>query len=395
VLPFANLSNDPEQGYFADGITEDLTTDLSRLPDMFVISRNTAFTYKDKRVDTKQIGRELGVRYVLEGSVRRSGSHVRVNAQLIDAATDAHLSAERFDHDTGDLFALQNEITSRIAIALDLEVTSREAARPTTNPDVLDYILRARAAMYKTQSRDNLAEAMSLLERALALDPGSAETQSSLASILASRVLNYGSSSADADIKHAEELAAKAVASSPWSGLAHFAKAHVLRVQRRSAEAIPEYEAALAVNRNSVAALAAIGRCKIRIGPIDEGIAAQEQAIRLSPRDPRIWNWYFRIGEGYLLQSRIDDSILWLEKARNANPAPGFVRLYLASAYALKGETERAAAELAGARRLSGEGSWPSIAILRAGSRYEAPTIRALSEAIFLAGLRKAGLPEE
>ena len=145
VLPFANLSNNPEQQYFADGITEDLTTDLSRIPDMLVISRNTAFTFKDKRVDTKQIGRELAVRYVLEGSVRRSGTQLRVNAQLIDAETDAHLWAERFDRDTGDLFALQNEITNRIASALGVELIDREAARPTDNPDALDYILRGRA----------------------------------------------------------------------------------------------------------------------------------------------------------------------------------------------------------------------------------------------------------
>ena len=151
VLPFANLSNDPEQQYFADGITEDLTTDLSRIADMFVISRNTAFTYRNKPVDTKQIGRELGVRYVLEGSVRRSGNQVRVNAQLIDAETDAHLWAERFDRDTGDLFALQNEITSRIAIALNLELIAAEAARPTEHPDALDYILRGRAALSKPQ----------------------------------------------------------------------------------------------------------------------------------------------------------------------------------------------------------------------------------------------------
>jgi adenylate cyclase len=144
VLPFTNLGNDPEQQYFADGITEDLTTDLSRIADMFVISRNTAFTYKDKRLDTKQIGRDLGVRYVLEGSVRRSGNQIRVNAQLIDAETDAHLWAERFDGDMCDLFALQNEVTSRIAVALNLELISAEAARPTERPDVLDYILRAR-----------------------------------------------------------------------------------------------------------------------------------------------------------------------------------------------------------------------------------------------------------
>jgi TolB-like protein/class 3 adenylate cyclase len=142
VLPFANLSNDPEQQYFADGITEDLTTDLSRLAGMVVISRNTAFTYQGKRVDTKQIGRELCVRYVLEGSVRRSGTQVRVNAQLIDAQTDAHLWADRFDADTSDLFVLQDEITNQIANALGVELIPAEAARPTKNPDALDYSLR-------------------------------------------------------------------------------------------------------------------------------------------------------------------------------------------------------------------------------------------------------------
>ena len=147
VLPFTNLSSDPAQQYFADGITEDLTTDLSRLADMFVISRNTAFTYRNKPVDTKQIGRELGVRYVLEGSVRRAGNQVRVNAQLIDAETDAHLWAERFNGDTRDLFALQDEITSRIAIALNLELIAAEVARPAERPDALDFIFRARAAI--------------------------------------------------------------------------------------------------------------------------------------------------------------------------------------------------------------------------------------------------------
>src|SRR5580658_1892131 len=134
VLPFANLSNDPEQQYFADGITEDVTTDLSRIEGMFVISRNTAFTYQGKRVETKQIGRELGVRYVLEGSVRRSGNQVRVNAQLIDAETDAHLWAERFDGNTSDLFALQDEITARIGNTLNIELIAVEAVRPTEHP---------------------------------------------------------------------------------------------------------------------------------------------------------------------------------------------------------------------------------------------------------------------
>ena len=143
MLPFANLSNDPEQQYFADGITGNLTSELSRIPDMLVISRNTAFTYRNKPIDTKQIGREIGVRYVLEGDVQRSGNQVRVTAQLIDAETDAHLWAERFAGDSGNLFTLQDEITSRIAAALDLELVNAEASRPIDRPDTRDYILRA------------------------------------------------------------------------------------------------------------------------------------------------------------------------------------------------------------------------------------------------------------
>ena len=171
VLPFANLSDDREQQYFADGITEDVATDLSRIVGMFVISRSTALTYKDKPFDAKQIGRELCVRYVLEGSVRRSGNRVRVNAKLIDAESDAHLWAKRFDGDTGDLLALQDEFTSRLANALGAELIAAEAARPTDNPDALDYTLRGRAAGLKRVSRDTHAERMRMFEHALALDP--------------------------------------------------------------------------------------------------------------------------------------------------------------------------------------------------------------------------------
>jgi adenylate cyclase len=191
VLPFANLSNNPEQQYFADGITEDLTTDLSRIADMLVISRNTAFTFRNKPLDTKQIGRELGVRYVLEGSVRRSGNQVRVNAQLIDAETDTHLWAERFDHDMGDLFALQNEITSRIAVALNAEVLAAEVARATEdNPDALDYVLQGRAALAQSPGLDSYGEAINAFEHALELDPQSIEAKSWLANALVGRVLD-------------------------------------------------------------------------------------------------------------------------------------------------------------------------------------------------------------
>ena len=215
VLPFANIGSDPEQQYFADGITEDLTTDLSRIVGMFVISRNTAFTYRNKSIDTKQIGRELGVRYVLDGGVRRSGKQVRVNTQLIDAETDAHLWAQLFNSDIGDLFALQNEITGRIANALNLELIAAEATRPTDNPDALDYMFRGRAATLKPLSRNVYAEAIGMYERALAVDPQSAEARALLANSLAGRVLDRVTDSEAADLAHAEKLVAQALAASP------------------------------------------------------------------------------------------------------------------------------------------------------------------------------------
>ena len=395
VLPFTNLSNDPEQQYFADGITEDLTIDLSRLWDMFVISCTTAFTYRNKSLDTKQIGRELGVRYLLEGSVRRSGHKVRINAQLIDAEIDAHLWAEQFDGDMGDLFALQNEITGRIAVALNIELINREAARPIENPDAFDYVLRGRAASAKPMTRANYAEVVDLFERALALDPRSLEAESRLAIALTARVLDQMTASTAADIARAETLIRRVTATAPLSPLTHFAKGQLLRVQRRYAEAIPEYEAAITLNRNWVNAFGLLAECKLFTGSIDNMIPLMEHAIRLSPRDPSIGIWYFRIGVAHLLQSHIDEAIVWLEKARSANSELPYAHSHLASAFALNGETERAAIELAEARRLSGDNRYSSFARLKAAQYWGVPKIRALYEATYFAGLRKAGMPEE
>jgi adenylate cyclase len=255
VLPFIELSEDREQQYFADGITDDLTTDLSRIAGLVVISRNSAFSYRGKPVDTKQIGRELGVRYVLEGSVRRAGTQLRINAQLIDADTAAHLWAERFDLDRGNLFALQSEVSSRIAIALNLELVGAEAARPAEHPDAIDYIFRGRAAAWgKAPSPQCYAEAIELFERALALDPGSTTAQSWLASALANRALDFPSAISAADIKRADALATEAIAMIPRSPLAHFAKGQVLRAQNRPEAAMVEYETVLALDRNWVGA---------------------------------------------------------------------------------------------------------------------------------------------
>jgi len=404
VLPFANLDTDPEQQYFADGIAEDLTTDLSRLANMLVISRNTAFTYRNKPVDTKQIGLDLGVRYLLEGSVRRLGNRIRVNAQLIDVETDVHLWAERFDRDADDLLTLQDEVTSRIAMTLNLELTSREAARLSDNPDAIDYILRGRASYWKPPSREQRTETIGLFERALALDPGSVEAQSSLANELAGRVLDGWADSAEADIARAEELVASALATSPRNALAHYAKGTVLRVQGRPEEAIPEYEMVIALGDRSwvyVYSLNFLARCKILTGSLADAIPLAEQAIRLSPRDPYIFIPFSVIGHVHLLQSRTEEAILWFEKARSAHPSLPGPRALLASAYALKGQHERAVAELAEARRLSGDERYLSLAHLKAagyaGSHnyWGVPKVQALIEATYFAGLRKAGMPEE
>jgi TolB-like protein len=396
VLPFTNLSNDLNQQYFADGITEDLTIDLSRLWDMSVISCTTAFTYRNKSVTTKQIGRELGVRYVLEGSVRQSGNKVRINAQLIDAQSDAHLWTEQFDGDIGDLFALQNEVTGRIAVALNIELIGREAARLAEHPDAIDHVLRGRAAMSKPRSRDSYAEAIGWFERALTLDAGYFEPQSWLATALTGRVHDQMSESPASDIARAETLADRALAASPAGPLAHYAKAQVLRAQQRFEDAIFQYERVIAINRNWVHAIAALGWCKFMTGSIEELIPAQKRAIRLSPRDPLIHGYYYWIGQAHLLKSCVDGAIFWLEKARISNPEHPAPHANLASAYALRGENERAAVELAEARRLSGDHRYTSLARLRGVVGYlGVPKVRALFEATYFVGLRKAGVPED
>jgi adenylate cyclase len=396
VLPFTNLSNDPEQEYFADGITEDLTTDLSRIAGSFVIARSTAFTYKGKPVDTRQIGRELGVRYVLEGSVRRSAREVRVNAQLVDAETGAHLWAERLDREMGDLFRLQNEITGRIARALQFELVNVEAGRTTDHPDAQDYLLRGRAALARPTSRENRAEALSLFERASALSPRSAEAQIWLAQGLVSAVLDFLSDSPAADLQRADELVTRALTASPNSAQAHQVRGQLLRAQSRYQEAIIEYETAIAFDRNHAGAYGWLGRCKLMTGLADEVIPLTEHAIRLSPHDPNSAGWYWSIGAIHLLQTRTDEAISWLERARSAYAGFHFIHASLAAAYALKGETERASAALAEARKLSDR--YSSITLLKAapGRQWlEAPKLRALAEATYFEGLRKAGMPQE
>jgi TolB-like protein/class 3 adenylate cyclase len=411
VLPFANLSNDPDQQYFADGITEDLTTDLSRLPNMLVIARNTAFTYKNKPVDAKQIGRELGVRYLLEGSVQRSGNQVRVTTQLIDAETGTHLYAERFDRPLGDLFALQNDVTSRIAVALNLELVAVEAARPSENPDALEYILRGREANARPPTRESKAEAIGFYERALVAEPGSIDAQGWLADGLSGRVLDGMSDLPAEDIKRAERLLATALAASPSNPFLHYVKGQILRAvaqgpfgldaearTARFADAIPEYEIMLAANPNAVGVIPHLAWCRFMTGAPDEAIALLEKAIRLSPRDPRLYLWYTRLGTVQFFQGRLDEAILWLDKARRTNPPFPAPHALLTAAYGLKGDLTRAAAELAETDELlkrRNDNRFGTIALVKKNSDWSTPPLHDPFEQYFITGLRKAGMPEE
>ena len=394
VLPFANLSGDAGQEYLADGITEDLTTDLSRIEDSFVIARNTAFTYKGKSVEAKQVGRQLGVRYVLEGSVRRLGNQVRINVQLVDAETGAHLWAERFDRDAKELLGLETEITGRISRSIRARMVAAEAGRMTAHPDAQDYILRGRAALAKLVAPATSDEAIGFFERALVLDPTAFRAQIGLASALISRVLDEFSTVPTTDLQRAEGLLERALEAAPTSSWAHYVKGQLLRAQGRCNDAIPAYEAAIAFDRNSAPSYAWLGWCKFLAGEVDKTIPLEEEAIRLSPQDRAIAAWYGRIGMVHLLKGRTQDAIVWLVKARGSysqqNREPVYINAWLAAAHALNGERELALSELEEAWK---RGLHRTMAGFNEDPWYASPKIRALAEATYFAGLRKAGMP--
>ena len=294
VLPFANLSEDTQQQYFADGITEELTTELSRIKDMFVISRNTAFTYRNKAVDTKQIGRELGVRFVLEGSVRRSGSHVRVNAQLIDAEADAHVWAERFDRDLSDLFELQDEITTAIAGAIEPELLqferNRVASQPQHSQDAYEFYQRGLWYYYRYVKEDSI-EAQAYFRRALAIDPNYPQATAALAMALCYAAFLGWAEDAERNYVEAYELAERAVSLDDRYPAARFALGAACMWMRRSDRAIAEFQEAINLNPSYAAAHVLLGQMYLYRGRAEEAITLTERGIRLSPRDPRLFIW--------------------------------------------------------------------------------------------------------
>jgi adenylate cyclase len=295
VLPFSNLSGDPSQDYFADGITEDLTSDLSRIAGSFVISRNTAFTLKGKAVDARQIGRELGVRYVLEGSVRRMGGTVRVNAQLIDAGTGAHLWVEQMDVDQSAL-ALQDNfgIANRLARMLSVELVNAEGRRvQRTDPDAMDLTMRGWSVLNGGPNKEDVQRAVGLFEDALRIDPENSQARVGLAQALTSVYRNRWDPEPARVLARADEAATRAIAAAPNYAHAHYVKAEVLGLSNRFDAALAAYDRAIALDRNHAAAYVGRARNLNVIGRAAEALAPVEKAIRLSPRDPELYVWYF------------------------------------------------------------------------------------------------------
>jgi adenylate cyclase len=398
VLPFENLSRDPDQEYFADGITDDLTTDLSRISGSFVIARTTAFTYKGKSVDAKQIGRELGVRYVIEGSARRGGDKGEVNVQLIDAESGAHVWADRFDTNRANLVEAQSEITSRLARSLNLELVEAEGRRierdKTADPDARDFVMRGWAWYYRPFSVANREESERLFERALEIDPQSVDARVGIATVLVSNIVDGWSSSPQQDGVRAEKLLNEAFEGNANAAMAHFALGLLRRSQVRLAESGNEFEAAIAQDRNFARAIYHFGLTQMFLGQPEPAIPYIEKAIRLNPHDPNPTALYWALGSCHLLLGGADEAIGLLRKARAANPRFWWPHIWLAGAVGLKGDLDEARIELAEALKL--KPNLNSLAAWRADRPWEAnPQLIALAEKTLYVGLRRAGFPDE
>ena len=392
VLPFANLSNDPEQEYFADGLTDDLTIDLSQLTGSFVIARSTAFNYKGAKVDATQIGRKLHVRYVVEGSVRRSKNRVRVGVQLIDTETGGHLWAERFDRDIADLFEMQDEITGRIALALHYKFTEmgRRHAERSNNPDAVDLIFRGLAALYKPSSKATLAMARGFFEDALQIDNCSTRAWAGLSEAHAGAVLGRWSEAPADQLQAAEDAAERALACDPTNPAAHMAKAAVLFAGIKLEAALVGYEKVIKLGHNWPMAYARMGILNALLGRPEETFPLVEKAIRLSPHDSNLGEWQLSIGMAWFMMDRLEEAIIWLRRSTEANPELGTNYSALASACSLAGRNEEAGDALSAYMRLH-----PIMTINKMRSSWysDHPAYLAWRER-FYGGLRKAGLPE-
>jgi TolB-like protein/class 3 adenylate cyclase/Tfp pilus assembly protein PilF len=390
VLPFANIGGDPEQEYFVDGVTESLTTDLSRISGAFVIGRGTAFTYKGKAVDLKQIGRELNVRYVLEGSVQRGGNRMRVNVELIDAEIGSHLWAERFEKPLADLLDMQ---VARLANTLNAQLIAAEARRAerAPTPDSMDLYFQGMAWINKGTTPEHMTQARGFFEHALELDPRNVEALIGTASVDVMANVTYLTDDRVARLALAEAALARALSLAPEHALAHLMMGRIHIFTNRVAQGIAECERALALDRNLADAHAVIGLAKIFGGHPEETETHVNEAFRLSPRDHRAYRWIQFVGTSKLLLGDDEGAVACSRRSIEINRNHPITQFYLAAALAHLGRLKEARSAVQ-----AGLAANPTFTIsrFRAAVGSDSATVLAQRERIY-EGMRKAGVPEE
>src|SRR6516165_800385 len=397
VLPFASFSNDPQLEYFADGITDDLTTDLSRSSGGFVIARNTAFTFKGKPGDVKKIGRELGVRYLVEGRVQRAGDSLRLNVQLTDAESGAHLWANRFVTDPVDLAQAQSEVTGRLARAINLKLVEAAGLRiereRALDPDPHDLLIRGWAVLGRPVSAATMREARQAFERALEIDPDSVDAKIGVAFALCCNIADGWSTSVQKDEERAERLLLEAIGCDASNARARQALGLLRRLQNRLDEARIELETSIALVPNSASTYRELGMTLICLGQPDAAIPELERGIRFGSHDAASPSAYSMLSLAHLLLGHLDQAIEFSRQARARNPRLYFTHMLLAAALGLKGDTEGARAALAEGIKVRPE--FNTMARLRAYTTWGNAQFRTLSEATLELGLCRAGMPEE
>ena len=400
ILPFLNLSQDPGEEYLVDGIGDSLITDLSRaLPGSFVISRSTAFTYKGRQMAIRQLGRELGVRYVLDGSVLAEARRVRVNVQLIDAVTDEHLWAERFDKERKDILEVQDEIVARLSRTVGIELVRTEAARGSgsNSGDAVDLVMRARAQANDIKRPENASRAVDLFRQALELDPDNVDALAGISALCSYQVVNlYRLDQRDALLDEAEVFLSRAAALAPDHAGVLKARAFLLRARGRLVDAVIASEAVIAHNPGEPVFYKEMGLNKLYLGETEEAVEWFRRADEIAPRDPDRWTWLQGLGRALMQMGRDAEAVDALSQALDSNP--GYLRgkAWLAAAEALAGDAERARMHLAEYSAIEPEMTVRRFAEERSSVPLDAvsPIYRRESERI-LDGLRRAGMPDE
>jgi TolB-like protein/cytochrome c-type biogenesis protein CcmH/NrfG len=391
VLPFANMSGDAEQDYFAEGMAEEIITALSRCSWLFVIARNSSFTYKGKAVDVRQVGRELGVRYVLEGSVRRGGDRLRFTGQLIDATSGAHIWADRFEGDVGDVFALQDLFTGSVVAAIEPKLQLAEIERlkhkPATNLDAYDLLLRAQQLEYEF-TEESLAAALRYLEQALVIDPTYAPTMALAAYCYAQRHTQSWTQEPEAEAKYGLRLALRAIElGKDDANVLWMAAYAVWRLQMDADRARELAHRSLQLNPNSAVAMALAGRIETFLGDIDQSLQLLARAERLSPRDPRGWFITTGMAHAYFKEGRFDEAASAAKKALNQNPRFTIALRLLAASLVKQGRLSNAAEVMREVISIE-----PQLTLTKLRAR-----LMFMDENdwhIYSAALRLAGLPE-